>query len=187
MTEEIKTFRDGIFALHTARFGTVAELMIETIYSLSKSHNRFHDRFDDAEQQRIEIKFSTVMKENEKLITRENAIDQCMKANFGNRALKSELMDTAKYDCNIQQVKRAEFDVLYYGLFFADKIVIFKMRSDEVADCPTYSDRQHKGNEGEGQFHINRNNIRYHMNNHLDKCLSYEELFDLLAGTEYTF
>ena len=31
MTNEIKEFRDGIFALRTRRFGTVAELMIEAL------------------------------------------------------------------------------------------------------------------------------------------------------------
>ncbi len=47
MTNEIKEFRDGIFALRTRRFGTVAELMIEALYNFSKSHNQFHDRYDE--------------------------------------------------------------------------------------------------------------------------------------------
>lgn len=37
------------------------------------------------------------------------------------------------FDCNIQQVKRKEFDLLYYGLFFADKIEVYKMTSKEKA------------------------------------------------------
>lgn len=41
MNDEIKEFRDGIFALRTRRFGTVAELMIEALYSFTKSHNQF--------------------------------------------------------------------------------------------------------------------------------------------------
>ena len=40
MNDEIKEFRDGIFALRTRRFGTVAELMIEALYSFTKSHNQ---------------------------------------------------------------------------------------------------------------------------------------------------
>lgn len=35
MNDEIKEFRDGIFALRTRRFGTVAELMIEALYSFT--------------------------------------------------------------------------------------------------------------------------------------------------------
>ena len=150
MNNEIKEFRDGIFALRTRRFGTVAELMIEALYSFTKSHNQFHDRYDEVGHQRIEIKFSTVMKANEAVINRSNAIDQCKKANLGNRALNSTEMYEYDFDCNIQQVKRLEFDVLYYGLFFADRIVIFKMHSSEILSCFGYSDKQHKGNEGEG-------------------------------------
>ena len=141
MNDEIKEFRDGIFALRTRRFGTVAELMIEALYSFTKSHNQFHDRYDEVGHQRIEIKFSTVMKANEAVINRSNAIDQCKKANLGNRALNSTEMYEYDFDCNIQQVKRLEFDVLYYGLFFADRIrflykgIIIKHNKTE----PTYT------------------------------------------------
>ena len=179
MNNEIKEFRDGIFALRTRRFGTVAELMIEALYKFSRSHNQFHDRFDEVGNQRIEIKFSTVMKANESVITRFNVIDQCKKANLGNRALYSDDMYDYDFDCNIQQVNRSEFDVIYYGLFFADKIAIFKMDSDEILDCLGYSDKQHKGNEGEGQFHLNSSTIDYHMDNHFIQWLTYEDLYDL--------
>lgn len=180
MNSEVREFRDGIFALRTRRFGTIAELMIEALYSFSKSHNQFHDRFDEVGHKRIEIKFSTVMKSNEAVINRANSIDQCKKANLGNRALSSTEMEYYDFDCNIQQVKRLEFDVLYYGLFFADRIAIFKMTSEEIPSCFGYSDRQHKGNEGEGQFHLNRNSIDYHMQHHFVQWLTYEELYDLL-------
>ena len=181
MTDEIREFRDGIFALRTRRFGTIAELMIEALYNFTKSYNQFHDRYDEVGHQRIEIKFSTVMKANESVINRSNAIDQCKKANLGNRALNSTDMCRYDFDCNIQQVKRLEFDVIYYGLFFADQIAIFKMNSDEILSCFGYSDRQHKGNEGEGQFHLNRNSIDFHIKNHFVQWLTYEELYNLLS------
>lgn len=180
MTKEIKEFRDGIFALRTRRFGTIAELMIEALYDFTKSRNQFHDRYDEVGHQRVEIKFSTVMKSNEAVINRYNAIDQCKKANLGNRALNSTDMYNYDFDCNIQQVKRLEFDVLYYGLFFADRIAIFKMYSDEITSCIGYSDKQHKGNIGEGQFHLNRATIDYHMKKHFVQWLTYEELYELL-------
>lgn len=182
---EIREFRDGIFALRTRRFGTIAELMIEALYNFSKSHNQFHDRYDEVENQRIEIKFSTVMKANDTVISCTNVIDQCKKANLGNRALRSADIYNCDFDCNIQQVKPKEFDVLYYGLFFADCIFIFKMNSNEVLSCPGYSSKQHKGNEGEGQFHINRGSIDYHMQHHFIQNLTYEELYNLFsAGKE---
>lgn len=41
MNSEIREFRDGIFALRTRRFGTVAELMIEALYNFTKSTMNF--------------------------------------------------------------------------------------------------------------------------------------------------
>lgn len=184
MTNEIREFRNGIFAHRTRRFGTVAELMIESLYNFTKSHNQFHDRYDEGGQQRIEIKFSTVMKANDAVINRSNCIDQCKKANLDNRALNSTEMYNYDFDCNIQQIKRFEFDILYYGLFFADRIAIFKMHSNEILSCLGYSDKQHLGNEGEGQFHLNRSNIDYHMQNHFVQWLTYEELYDLFDSKE---
>ncbi|NLJ99977.1 MAG: hypothetical protein GX318_01915 [Clostridia bacterium] len=182
MNSTVKEFRDGIFALRTRRFGTVAELMIETLFQFNKARNQFHDRYDDVNNKRVEIKFSTVMKENSERITASNIIEQCIKANVSNRAMKSTEIETFSFDCNIQQVKRVEFDVLYYGLFFADQIAIFKTRSSEIQEIPGYSDFQHKGNEGEGQFHINQRTMAYHFDNKLIQWLTYEELYNLFKS-----
>lgn len=179
MENKIKEFRDGIFALRTRRFGSIAELMIEELYNLGKSQNQFHDRYDKENGERVEIKFSTVMKSNEEKITKYNAIEQCKKGNLGNRAIRKKDISIFNFDCNIQQIKRTEFDVLYYGLFFADCIVIFKMTSNKISSCLGYSDKQHKGNIGEGQFHLNNTTIDYHMENHFIQQLSYEDLYNL--------
>lgn len=184
MDERIKEFRDGIFALRTRRFGTVAELMIEALYRYHASRNQFHDRYDAVTDSRIEIKFSTVMKENEARISARNLVDQCIKATVGNRAMNSTDINLYGFDCNIQQIKRAEFDVLYYGLFFADKIAIFKMDSKDVLFCPGYSDFQHKGNAGEGQFHLNQTSINWHLEKNFVQWLDYEELFNLFERYE---
>lgn len=179
MEQSVQEFRDGIFALRTRRFGTVAELMIERLFDLSISKNQFHDRFDSRTESRVEVKFSTVMKANEATIKAHNLIDQCKKANLSNRALSTKEIELYPFDCNIQQVKRKEFDVLYYGLFFSDKIAIFSMQSDEILDCYGYSDFQHKGNAGEGQFHLNQDSLNFHLRKHFIQWLTYEELFDM--------
>lgn len=179
---ELNEFRDGIFALRTRRFGTVAEIMIKRLYDLDESGSLAFDKKARDTNERVEVKFSTVMKENEAKIREDNVIDQCNKANLANRAMNS--YEIGRFDCNIQQVKRKEFDVLYYGLFFADQIEIFMMRSSEIVSCPGYSDKQHRGNEGEGQFHLNQDNIEYHRQNHLQCVLTYEELYNLLSREE---
>lgn len=180
--EEVCEFRDGIFALRTRRFGTVAEIMIKELYNLDESRTLAFDKKDIRTNERIEVKFSTVMKENDDKIRDDNVIEQCLKANLANRAMKSENVEIYNFDCNIQQIKRKEFDVLYYGLFFADVIEIFKMRSNEILDCPGYSDFQHRGNEGEGQFHLNQDNIEFHRKNYQVLTINYKELYDLFKA-----
>lgn len=182
MDQKIQEFRDGIFALRTRRFGTVAEIMIKGLYDLDDSLSLAYDKHTRDTNEKVEVKFSTVMKENEKKIREDNVIEQCKKANLANRAMCSWEVETHRFDCNIQQVKRKEFDVLYYGLFFADQIEVYCMSSQEILDCPGYSDKQHRGNEGEGQFHINQDNIAYHRKHYLEQKLNYEELYALFEN-----
>ena len=181
MDEKISELRDGIFALRTRRFGTVAELMIRYLINVSKGRNQFHDLYDEAEGKRIEVKFSTVMKANEAKITDKNLIEQCAKATVAKRAMRSDEIKKYDFDCNIQQIKRKEFDILYYGLFFADRIAIFMIDSSKIMNCFGYSDFQHKGNEGEGQFHLNPQSIDYHFDNHFVQWMSYEDLYSLFS------
>lgn len=175
-------FRDGIFALRTRRFGSIAEIMIKKLYDLEDSGKLEYDKFDKNQNKRIEIKFSTVMKANDEKINEFNVIEQCLKANLANRAMKFADINTYDFDCNIQQIKCVEFDILYYGLFFADKILVFKMTSDEVLHCQGYCNKQHRNNEGEGQFHINNDTLPYHMRNFYISEMSYKELYDVLSS-----
>ncbi len=105
--------RDGIFALRTRRFGSVAECMVKRLLKCSLARSLFHDLYDDALHHRIEVK---EIKENSR----------------GGR--------------------------IYY------------------------SDFQHKGNEGEGQFHINPSTFQIHLDHYHYKTLTYDELYQLLAA-----
>lgn len=58
---DIQEFKEGIFSLRTRRFGTVAEYMIKVLISVEMSSNLAYD-LTDSEMNRIEVKFSTVMK-----------------------------------------------------------------------------------------------------------------------------
>ncbi len=44
-----------------------------------------------------------------------------------------------------------------------------------------YSNKQHKGNVGEGQFHITEKSIQIHLTKYFHKTLTYDELYQLLA------
>lgn len=173
--------RQGIFALHTRRFGTVAEVMIRRMINCGKARNLFHDLYDDALQHRIEVKFSRVQKQAETLITPETVLRCIEEAITANRAVAFSEWERHSFDCNIQQVKRAEFDVLYYGLFFFDRVAVFRILSSEIDSHIYYSDKQHKGNVGEGQFHINQDTLPIHLKRHLYQMLTYDKLLQLLC------
>ena len=180
MNNDINTFREGIFALNTRRFGTVAEIMIKKLYSFEDSHAISYDLFDTDRDKRIEVNFSRATKENTERINEKNVIDQCLFAsNLDNRAMYSNEVDFFSFDSNIQQVKTHCFDFLFYGLFFMDGIEIYGVSSEDIFSLPGYSDFQHAGNTGEGQFHLNNNTIDYHRDNYFLQSLSYEDLFNL--------
>jgi hypothetical protein len=172
--------REGIFALNTRRFGSVAEVMIKRLVECGKAKNQFHDLYDDHEKKRIEVKFSRVLKAADTSVTVETILKCVEEATSIYRLVACDDWKKTKFDCNIQQIKRAEFDVLYYGLFFFDKIMIFKIHSQDIGASIFYSDRQHKGNVGEGQFHINQDTLQIHIDKFLYNELDYDQLLDLL-------
>lgn len=179
--------RNGIFALRTRRFGSVAECMVKRLLNCSQARSLFHDLYDDAKNHRIEVKFSVVQKKAEQTVTEQTVLRCVEEAIAENRMVAFSGWQQHEFDCNIQQVKRAEFDVLYYGLFFSDCINIFRIESKNIKENGRggriyYSDFQHKGNEGEGQFHINPKTFQIHLDHYHYKTLTYGELYQLLAA-----
>lgn len=179
--------RDGIFALRTRRFGSVAECMVKRLRKYGKAKSLFHDLFDEESGHRIEVKFSTVMKKAERTVTEETVLACIEEATVENRMVVFPNWKQHQFDSNIQQVKRREFDVLYYGLFFSDCIKVFRIESSEILENSDggeigYSDKQHKGNVGEGQFHITDKTLQTHLDRYFHKTLTYDELYQLLAA-----
>ncbi len=185
MNKEIEKFREGIFSLNTRRFGRIAELMIKELYNYKDPNNNAYDLLT-IDNKKIEVKFSTVLKKCRTVITKENAIKQIINSKLDNRMLTFEESNNNKFDCNIQQIKRSEFDILYYGCFFKDKIMICMINKEVIKEGTAllYSNYQHRKNKGEGQFHINNRTLDYHLSNHFVKWLDYESLFDLFQNKE---
>ncbi|EEF25778.1 conserved hypothetical protein [Ricinus communis] len=71
-------------------------------------------------------------------------------------------------------------DVLYYGLFFEDAVVVFRIPAAMVGERIHYSNAQHKGNTGEGQFHITHHNLQMHLDNFHECTLSYAQVHAIL-------
>ena len=182
MRDEVKEFRNGIFALKTRRFGKVAELMIKKMYEYQDSDSLAYD-LKTSVGQKIEVKFSTVLKKCEENINEKNLIRSVVSSSLDNRMLTFEKAKEDCFDCNIQQVKTKEFKYLYYGCFFEDKIMICKIDASEIMKDSKilYSDYQHRGNKGEGQFHINNKTLQNHLDKYLIKWLTYDELYDMFC------
>ncbi len=63
------------------------------------------------------------------------------------------------FDMNFQQTKPSCCDVFVWIGVWRDRIRYWVLTSDEVAGSKYFSDRQHRGNVGEGQLHLTPENI----------------------------
>ena len=64
------------------------------------------------------------------------------------------------FDMNFQQVKPACCDVFLWMGVWRDKIRYWVLSSKEVSENRYYSEGQHRGNVGEGQLHVRRDNMK---------------------------
>jgi hypothetical protein len=75
------------------------------------------------------------------------------------KALSSDSLQA--FDMNFQQVKPACCDVFVWLAVWRDVIKHWVIPSYEVENSRFYSSGQHRGNVGEGQLHLKRENIRF--------------------------
>lgn len=179
---DVKTFRDNLFQMNTRRFGKVAEMIVKNLTDTRFSTNIHHDlntNFNNGT--RIEVKFSRVEKRHNRTIEDFNVLSVIETEGLSVRLFPFGEWKDHNFDCNIQQIKKNEFDVLVYGLMFADRVIIFMATPEQIDSNMRYSNKQHKGNEGEGQFHINPRTLEYHLENHHFVTLSYTDLMKILS------
>jgi hypothetical protein len=73
------------------------------------------------------------------------------------KALASD--STSPFDMNFQQIKPKCADVFLWIAVWRDKIRYWVLNRDEVEGNKHFSKGQHRGNIGEGQLHLSRDNI----------------------------
>jgi|SRR3990170_2268007 len=66
----------------------------------------------------------------------------------------------SSFDMNFQQLKPKCCDMFIWIAVWRDQIKYWVLTSDEVLSNKYYSKGQHRGNTGEGQLHLNQDNIR---------------------------
>jgi hypothetical protein len=75
--------------------------------------------------------------------------------------VKALASDSPKdFDMNFQQVKPACCDVFIWMGVWRDKIRYWVLSSKEVSENRYFSEGQHRGNVGEGQLHVKRDNMK---------------------------
>jgi hypothetical protein len=74
-----------------------------------------------------------------------------------NKALASD--SKRPFDMNFQQIKPKCADVFLWIAVWRDKIIYWILSCSEVKKNKYFSKGQHRGNIGEGQLHLNRDNI----------------------------
>jgi len=94
---------------------------------------------------RIEVKASRAVDKNSKKSLPEKAIPFKSKTPF---------------DMNFQQIKPKSCDVFVWIAVWKDVIKYWVLSSYEVESNEYYSGGQHRGNEGEGQLHLNETNMK---------------------------
>jgi hypothetical protein len=185
MDNKVKELRDSIFSLNTRKFGTVNEMLVERIVEefgliVEEPKDTSYDRKID--NSKDEIKGSRVLKESKLKFSKENIIG-CILNHESHRMIKLNDASKNTWDSNIQQIKTDLFSTLWYSLYFEDKVVLFKIKNDLIKEDKkiNYSDKQHRKNVGEGQFHVSNKNIYYHLDNYLVKIITYEEVYEKLS------
>lgn len=110
---------------------------------------------------------------NEKIrieVKASRATDSKKKGPLYSKALS--LNSDKKFDMNFQQIKVNCCDVFVWVGVWKDGIKYWVLNSREVSQNKYFSDKQHRGNVGEGQLHIKSDNI--------ENFIPYEvESFDL--------
>lgn len=175
-------FKDGLFNQPHRRFGSVSELIMGRILGLQPSTSNHHDFYDEVLRQRIEIKSSVVRKSLVVSLSEKTLFEYIAESSQKNRVMSFSEWEQHVFDCNIQQIKREEFDLLYYNLFFYDRILVFSIKADEIGAQIGYSDKQHMGNVGEGQFHVTQKSLPFHLQNYLYGKIEYEAVLKMLGG-----
>jgi vesicle coat complex subunit len=179
---EIK-LRDAIFSLHTRKFGNVTEKLVEIVRMehgdiVAKAEDGSYDRDINGEEN--EIKGSKVLISTPLNLNKGNIVETILSSHNDNRHISFNDSFKIKWVCNIQQIKSEYFKTLWYVLFFEDCVSIFKITPSQIKDDEKvrYSDKQHRGNKGEGQFHVNNVNLKHHLENYLIETITYEDVYN---------
>ena len=179
----IKRIRNGLFLAPSRSYGEqYIEPFVRKKYNLKDPASNDHDATDQ-NSKRYEIKSCKVLKETGNSKKLKTIIARIL---FENNNLETSRLvlfnecKTAPYLANVQNVKRDHFDYLIYVLLFGDFVKIFSAKKEDIntQNFSNWSDKHGRYDKRgkSGQFGITKNNIQWHLDNHLKDTVSYEEM-----------
>lgn len=175
---KLQRFRRSIFSLSNKRFGTLAEIAVSKLLKFNPSNSIYHDLSDGVE--RVEVKFSRAVSHHKSKFNADTLLEELAKDPI-DRAFSYDEWRETNFSCNIQHVKPTEFDVLIYGIFFSDRVLVFLLTPKDLSGPVLSLSRQSLGNELEGQFSINARTLQHHLDKHYLLTLSYADLLTLFS------
>jgi len=178
-TNNIDAMISNIVAMSPKKIGTFLEDILQYHFNIEDNGNVNSENDGKKDGKNIEIKCSRVIYDN--IGEHEDKYEYLINSKKTLLSIDKLLTDK-KYDCNMQQVKPGYFDEIYYTILTQEGFIVFKMTSDQVLTDKniTYSDKQHRGNTGEGQFHLKKSNIEYHINTYMIDTISWKTVIEVL-------
>lgn len=168
-------FKNGIVSLGNKHFGLINETLVKSLFDLQDSGHKHFDLKDG--QLRIEVKFSRAKRKER--VGSGRPLDVIMRPRQDELIYLHEALDGEPFSCNLQHIKPSEFDLLFYGVYFADRVLVFLLTKDDLQDPLLCFGRQSLGNVLERQFRVDNRNLAYHMRNYLLLTLSFSDTFHL--------
>ena len=179
----VEKIRNGLFLASSRSYGEqYIEPFIRKKYNLKDPTSNDYDAVDQ-NGKKYEIKSCKVLKAIDNSKKLKTIIERILFENnniMTNRLVLFSKCKTTTYLANVQNVKRDHFNYLIYVLLFKDCVKIFFTKKEEINHQSffNWSDKHGRYDEfgKSGQFGINKNNIQWHLDNHLKDTVSYEEM-----------
>lgn len=182
LNDEHIAFRNGIFLAASRTYGEIyMEPIIRYHRGVFESDTNENDAVNkDGEFEEYKCTKVLVNKQNKKCSLYESIIQE-QENGVLNRLIPFDGCYDYKYDANIQNVKRDHFSTLVYVMLFEDCIKIFESKSEDISSIPNWSGKHGRFDAigKSGQFPINKNNIKWHLDNNLVDTLTWSEIFEI--------
>lgn len=176
-------FRDSMFLASSRTMGEIyMEPIIRKFRRLHPTPTDENDAVND-DGKFSEIKCARVLlkKQKKKEISLAEEVVSVSENNVLTRLIPFADCYTAKYDANMQNIKRDHFQYLIYVMLFKDCLKIFERDRNDISKITNWSGKHGRFDEygKSGQFNVTKNKIKEHLENSLVDTLTWDEAYEI--------